>query len=144
MEDKYLLDGESIITQSGDKSITLTNYRLRFLSKYAGRDHLVSILLEKIASIEIVYKGYQLFLSIGIVSFVFGIFLGFFVEQQTFFLALVIGAISIVLYITTRRHVVTIASDGGSKINFHARNMKVEMLLEFINKVENAKMAKKP
>jgi len=51
---------------------------------------------------------------------------------------IVLGVLFIILYLTSRKHVVTILSDGGGKINFHTKGMKQEQVLDFVNKLESA------
>ncbi len=49
------------------------------------------------------------------------------------------GVVCVVIYLFTRKHVVSIASDGGAKINFETKGMKRETVIGFINKIETAK-----
>jgi len=142
MEKKHILDGESIITQSNDKTVTLTNYRIRFQSSGSGKAHIVSILLEKISSIEIHYKSKMFLLIIGILLMVSGLFMGANNMGQVMVLGIVLGGLFILFYLLTRKHVVSVASDGGVKINFHTKGMKRETLLDFVNQIEKAKISK--
>ncbi len=49
-------------------------------------------------------------------------------------LAIVVGIILVAMYFSSRRYLLTISSDGGGKINFQAKGMKRDMILDFINK----------
>lgn len=143
MDYKYILEGESIITQSKDRMVTLTNYRIRFQDTSSGRAHIVSIMLEKISSIEIHYKSYIFLLIIGILLAAAGLFMGVNNMGRQMTLGLVLGGLFILVYLRTRKHVVSIASDGGAKINFETKGMRREVLLDFINQIEKAKIENK-
>ena len=53
--------------------------------------------------------------------------------------AYILGGIFVLIYFITRRHLITVASDGGAKINMIAKGMKRENVLDFVNRIENAK-----
>ena len=139
MEKKYYFIGENAITESDNKGIILTSHRIRYQSSNFGKAHIVSIMLEKISSIEIHYKSSLLTLIIGIILTLSGIVMGASNQGEAMILGLGIGLFFVLLYFITRRHVITIASDGGSKINFETKGMKRETILDFINKIETAK-----
>lgn len=138
METKHLLEQEEILTTSADNLITLTNIRLRYQS---GNDHFISMMLEKICSIEINYKSKFWALLLGIILIILG---GGFAATQRYdqaigFIGVIIGIILIIFYMVTRKHVVQITSGCGTKIIFFTKGMKRESLLDFINKIEAAK-----
>ncbi|MBQ21661.1 MAG: hypothetical protein CMD31_12975 [Flavobacteriales bacterium] len=142
MDNKYILEGESIITQSNDKTVTVTNKRVRYQASSSGKAHIVSIMLEKISSIEIHYKSKVFILIIGILLAAAGLFMGANNVGSAMILGLVLGGLFILIYLLTRKHVVSIASDGGAIIYFQTKGMKREVLLDFINKIEKAKSEK--
>ncbi len=139
MDKQYLFENEILISESGDKSVTLTTHRLRHNSSSTGSGHIVSIMLEKISSIEIHYKSWILILFIGILLACGGLIMGAQNRGDVMILGLGAGGLCILLFFLTRKHIVTIASDGGAKINFQTKGMKRDMLLDFINKIETAK-----
>lgn len=139
MEQKYLFERERLISQSDNNEITLTSHRIRYNSSSTGRGHVISIALEKISSIEIHYKSWILVLLLGILFVGAGIIIGANNNGEAMILVLILGGVCILLYFLTRKHVVTISSDGGAKINFETKGMKRETLLDFINKIEVAK-----
>ncbi len=82
-----------------------------------------SIMLDKISSIELTYQSNIWLLIIGILT-----------------IPIIVGIILIILFFTTKRHVVSIIPDGGKPIVFETRGMKRDYLEDFINKVEDASM----
>jgi hypothetical protein len=142
METKHLFEGEEIITQSDDKTVTLTTHRLRYNSSSYDKAHIISIMLEKISSIEIHYKSWILFLLAGIIIIAGGLLAGANNQGEAMSAGIFVGLILVVIYYFTRRHVVTIASDGGANINFQTKGMKRETIIDFINKIEKAKNKK--
>lgn len=138
MEAKHLLEQEEILTTSADSLITLTNMRLRYQS---GKDHFISMMLDKISAIEINYTSKLWALLLGILFVILGC--GFSLtqshDQEAGLIGVIIGAVFIVYYIATRKHVVQISAECGTKIIFFTKGMKREALLDFINKIEAAK-----
>ena len=137
--EKYIFEGERLISESDDKSVILTTHRIRYNSSGAGTGHIVSIMLEKISSIEIHYKSWIFILFAGILLAMGGLLVGAQNRGDAMVMGLGAGGLCILIYFFTRRHVVTIASDGGAKINFETKGLKREALLDFINKIEAAK-----
>ncbi len=141
MEQKDLFPKETIITESDDKVVTLTTHRIRYNSSSYGRADIVSIMLEKISSIEAKYTSLIIVLIIGIAIALIGIAMGLSNNSNSHAGKgiLINGGIFILVYHGTRKHPVTITSDGGTKITFETKGMKRETILDFINKVEKAK-----
>lgn len=139
METSSLFEGEEILLSSDDKTITLTNKRLRQNESSTGRAHITSIHLEKISSIEIHYKSWVLILILGILLAIGGSLLLTQGESELSTGAYILGGIFVLIYFITRRHLITVASGGGAKINMIAKGMKRENVLDFVNRIENAK-----
>ena len=136
------MPGEEILTQSNDKTITLTNFRIRYYESKFGNAGLVSIHLPKVSSIEMKYKSNLSFLYLGGFLIAAGIFIGLtnsYGGEEPMLLGTGVGAFLVLIYWLTRRHVVSISSDGGAKINFQTKGMKNEDHVNFINKIEAAK-----
>lgn len=136
MEKQEYLPGEELVTESENKLITLTNFRLRFNSSNRGSAYIVSFMLNKISSIEVHYKSLWLLLIIGIVVIAGGLLAGAQNQGDMMIAGLVIGLVLILIYFLSRKHVVTVSSMGGAKINFETKGMKRETLMNFINKIE--------
>ncbi|GDX53477.1 hypothetical protein LBMAG27_25240 [Bacteroidota bacterium] len=139
MNSKLLLEGEEIISQSNDKQVTLTTYRVYYDSSQFGKAHTASIMLEKISSVEIHYSSWILFLILGGLFAIAGLACGANNQGPAMMLGLAIAAVLILFYFLTRKHVVTIASDGGAKINFRTKGIKREAIIDFMNQVDKAK-----
>jgi hypothetical protein len=138
MEKKDLLDGEEIITQSDENIVTLTNFRIRYTDTQFNQAHIISIMLEKISSIEMHYASQIYYLLAGIIVSAFGIITTANHTNEYGVFAIIIGLILVGMYFSSRRYLLTISSDGGGKINFQAKGMKKETILDFVNKVEKA------
>jgi hypothetical protein len=138
MENK-LFESERIISQSGDKSITLTNYRIQHFTQSFGKSHYMSIHLQDVSSIEVHYRSFILFLVIGILGTTAAFYFGAMNLGDLFVLSGIIGLLFILIYFLTRKHVVTIASNGGGKVQFFTKGMKKETLFDFIHQIEKAK-----
>ena len=139
MDNSLLFDNEAFLSKSDDGLITLTSRRLRYNSSTLGKAHIISIALEKIASIEIHYRSWYLILITGILGLGFELAMSTENQDDAAFFGFALGAICIVVFFVTRKHVITVASDGGARINFYTRGMSRENLLHFINKIEQAK-----
>jgi hypothetical protein len=139
MESKYLLNNEEIISQSKDFSVTLTNYRIRHEYGAYSNTYVISIFLEKISSIEIRYKSSPLLLVIGVFFSLASVYIMRDSSSQLPLIGFVISGLLILTFFLSRRHTITIASDGGTKINFNTKGMHRDAILHFINKIESAK-----
>jgi hypothetical protein len=138
MEDKCLLNGEQIITQSDGNIITLTNIRIRYSDKQFGKAHIISIMLEKVGSIEVKYQSNIVLLILAIIGFLAALFGLASNESELVFFGLIAGGILTASYLGTRKHALAITSDSGKGILFHTKGMKQEAVLKFIDQVEQA------
>jgi hypothetical protein len=135
-----LFEGEEILITSGDKTITLTNKRIRQCTSSYNKEHITSMHLEKISTIEIHYKSQPALLIFGIILAIAG---GAFGALTNIASILVVGVVLsllfVVLYFISKHYAITFASDGGAKINILAKGMKREIIMDFVNKIEQAK-----
>ena len=138
MDNKYLLDNEQVITQSDGNVITLTNLRLRYSDSQWGKAHIISLLLEKISSIEIHYRSKTIFVILAILAIASGLIAGANGDEEFVGIGIGAGVVLIILYLISRKHYLTVSSDGGGKIHFHTKGMKREKVLDFINELESA------
>lgn len=115
------LENETLITESNNRQILLTTHRLRYHQSISKNSNFTSIMLDKISSIELTYHSNIWLLIIGILTLPF-----------------LIGIILIILFFTTKKHIVRITPDGGTSIVFETKGMKRDFLEDFINKVEDA------
>jgi len=134
-----LFEGESIITQTKDNMITLTNFRIRYSYSTFGKAHIMSMMLEKVSSIEVHYKSHLAFLISGVAALIFGLIESQNYNSDMFQMALGLGGILLLIYVLTRRHVLSIKSDGGASIDFQIKRIGRNQILDFIYKIEKAK-----
>lgn len=145
MEEKHLLKDEKILKQSSNSAVTITNYRVRLQEGKSNKAHVVSIMLEKISSIELHYKSYILFLIVGVLLILAGLVYGGQMNNGLGIISAggVLGGLFILAFFLTRKHIVSIKSDGGTSINFETKGIKREALMDFINIIEQGKLNKK-
>ena len=129
-----LLKNETIITQSNLGAVTLTNVRIQYATKEWGKEHMVSILLKNISSIEASYKSNIILVFLAVASIV-----GAFIMGAEYLIGIIIiSTILLIVFFLTRQHYLIISSNGGAKINFLVKGMKTKEILAFLNKVEQA------
>lgn len=137
MDTKYLLPNEEIITKSEKNIVTLTNYRIRYSDIEFGKAHIVSILLEKVSSVEVHYRSKVTLLYLAVILGLAGLVL-LSSNESIAILSLVGSGLSFIFYALSRKHYLTIESVGSNKINFQIQGMKRDMILKFVNQVEEA------
>jgi hypothetical protein len=139
MENKELFEGEEILTQSDGNIITLTNLRIRYNDTEYSRAHIISIFLDKISSVEIHYSSQYYFLVFGVLIAIGGLVFGLDGNPMEYSgIAILVGLILIALYFSSRKYYFTIYSDGEGKINFHAKGMDRDTIINFSKKLEKA------
>ena len=136
-----LLPNEERLVSANQDKIILTNQRISLTDKEWGRSYQITIFLENISSIENLYKSNLIFALLAALSFLVGVIA---LSQQrgdngTFTFGSFLAAIFfLVLWFSSRSHVVTIASNGGGKLNFRVDGMPADQVEEFIDKVQAA------
>ena len=133
-----LFPDEQLITQSNDNAVTLTTHRICYEYKEWGRSYNQNIMLEHITSSENKYNTQIWLLIISILSFIGSLVCASGGNTEGFRVALFITLCCLALYWITRSNVIIIASPS-TKMMIKATGMKREQVLEFINKVEQAK-----
>lgn len=139
MDNDLLFQGEEIISESENKVISLTTHRIRLNDSSIGSSHLVSIMLDKVSSIEVRYKSWWILLILSILLIIGGLWMGMLNNGEAMMVGIVVGLLLGLFYVFSRKHVIVISSDGGTSLNFHTKGMKREKIMEFINKIERAK-----
>lgn len=117
------IENEKLISESDNKQIRLTTHRLRYHDAPSRNSNVISIMLDKISSIELKYESNIWLLIIGIIT-----------------IPVIIGIILLIIYFVSKKHTVIITPDGGKPIIFEIKGMKRDYLEDFINKVEGASM----
>lgn len=138
---KLFLD-EEIISTTHNNIVVLTNYRIRSDNSNGwGQRHTTSIMLEKISSIQTIYISYPiLFVLIGLLILVSIVMVNTDSGDPKIGIPIASSFILLVVYFATRKHICIINSDGGGKIAFETSNINSEILTDFIDKIEQAKL----
>jgi hypothetical protein len=140
MREEQLITGESFLLHSDNGLITLTTHRIRYHNKVWGASNLISIMLEKISTVQVLYISYPGLwvggLLVILLGAVFSVGDG---NVGVIAIAVIIGLVLIAAYFGTRRHICVIASDGGGKIVFRTEVMSTATLMVMVDKVELAK-----
>ncbi len=131
-----LISNESVISKSTNNAIVLTNYRL---FHNAGRFDFASIMVDKISSIQVKHISHFWLLVSGIL-FGLGIIIGAFDYHLELFGigSGIIGLALIILFFSTRKHVISVSPDGGHPINFTTRGMSKSEIKALISKIEKS------
>ena len=140
-----LLPNELEVVTSNEDKIVLTNKRIQMTQKDWGRSYKISIFLEDISSTQVIYKSNILWLILSILSLLyFAITLmqndrfGY-SDKTSMQVSFVIGIIFLALYWFSRRHVISIHSDGGKPLEFMVNRMSDTEIEHFFDKVQLAK-----
>lgn len=136
-----LFDGEKILTTTDSNIVVLTTHRIRSSNSVNwGQHSTVSIMLEKVSSIQATYSSYPLLLVLtGIMALGAALLAIQRGDESAIVLPIILAIIFVIAYFATRRHVCIIASDGGAKLAFETARMDKEVLLRFIDQIEQAK-----
>ena len=133
-----LFPDEQLLTQSTDGGVTLTTHRIAYEYKEWGRSYNQSIMLEHITSCENAYNTQVWLLILGGLCFVGGLIAATNSNTEAFGMATLIAIVCTAIYWLTRSNLVIIASPS-TKMLIKVNGMKRDRVLEFINKVEQAK-----
>jgi hypothetical protein len=138
--DMKLLPGENKLITSDNDSMNLTNYRITKRDEIWGKSYKISIFLEDISSIEVHFKSHIVLLIIGVLMLLAG--LGMSIEAGPIVSvgSIVVGGIFIAIWWFSRKHIVSISSDGGSTLNILAKGMSDSKIDDFITSVQEAKL----
>lgn len=141
MRPDQLISGESILQYSDNGLITLTTHRIRCQNKIWGESNFISIMLEKISSVQVIGNSYPMLLVVGILVGLVGLYLAS--NQQNSsgggMIAILLAVGFIIAYFVTKRNICIIASDGGNRIVFRTEGMDTETLIGMVDKIELAK-----
>lgn len=138
---KLLPNEEKLITSNSEK-IILTNHRIQMTESVWGQSFTISIFLENISSFEIKYKNNILFFILGLICLGGGIFMAGQEVSEGLIGGLVLGSIFFALWRGTRKHIISISSDGGASLNFIVQGMSDDAIADFIHKVSVAKQTR--
>ncbi|MFA6245612.1 MAG: hypothetical protein WC615_01645 [Mucilaginibacter sp.] len=141
MNKEQLLPEESVLSFTENGMVTLTTHRVRYNNKIWGQSNFISIMLEKISSVQVLSISYPLLWILGALTGAGGLALATTRNggAPEVVISLFIAFFLIVGYFISRRQVCTITSDGGAKIIFRTENMPTAALIDFVHQIEAAK-----
>jgi hypothetical protein len=134
------LPDERILLESDSKTLVLTTHRVRFKSTGSGKDHLISIMLEEVASCQASVTSRPMYLILAGAFLLVGLGVGSQQRDGGAFgvVVLAVSALFGVLYFTTRGGVLAINSAKGS-IRVPIRGKSLKAAEEFVDALERAK-----
>ncbi len=129
-----LFPNEEILVESNNKSIILTNRRMIQNQSNNGYTIYKNIMLEHIKSCVNSTSHNIMYLILAGITLLISGYVYTQVSIQAAFVALIAVVVLVILYFTTRKNVLAIASPS-CKIIFEVNNMKREKTIEFIYKI---------
>jgi hypothetical protein len=133
-----LLPGEEELIISNEDKIILTNQRIHMSDKLYGRRYQITIFLEDVATIENHYKGDLGYLVPGLIC----LFIALINVVNLILLVgdIFLGLIFLVLWLNSRRRLITLTSKGGKSMGIEVEGMSREQVDDFIYEVQRAKL----
>ncbi|MCF6180498.1 hypothetical protein [Lutibacter sp.] len=125
------LKGENLIKELKNKSIKLTNYRVRF---YSSNYAYTSVMLDKISIINVTYYENIKYLHFAIISFA-SIFIALKLNLP-FQLPLALSVIFYLMYTFNKEKVVYINSTENKSIKFSVSGLSTNEIDSFIDEIE--------
>jgi hypothetical protein len=138
LSETTLLPGEKNVVASDGDTIVLTNFRVRHRTSGAGKGRFLSITLDSVASCGVVTTSHPILLVIGVLSAVGGFVQN---DDTVRFVLPIFGVLLLIAYALTRAAMLTISSNGGQHIAVPAKSMSRDAIIEFIDAVDQAKLA---
>jgi len=122
----------------------LTNLRItQEYSDFFGAAYKNSIFLEKISSVEVHFKSKPIYLVLGVIIFILGIWAkSEFREDSAFTFGLIVSVVFIVAFFLTRKHVISVTPDGGKSIDITVKGVGETRIEEYITNIQEAKLAR--
>ena len=135
---------EHEIVSSNKSKIILTNQRIQMNEKEWGRSHSITIFLENISSMQKLYKTNIFWIILAGLCLLFSVFSfltrgDLYYDSSPFTISFVLGLIFLALWWSSRRHIISIHSDGGKPLEFSVKRMPDYFIEDFIDKVQLAK-----
>ena len=138
-----LLTDEKQILLSNNENVILTNYRVYMSNKSWGKNYTISIFLENISSVENKYsskiKYIYYFLFCLIISYIINNNNNLMLNQIIPPIGIISALIFLYLWYLSRQSIISISSNGGSKIEFLVDGMSDQTIENFIYEVLKAK-----
>lgn len=133
-------EDEKILGSSDNNSMALTTHRIHYNSGSSFGGEYITMNLENISSIEVKYSSnYYLFILAGL-GIIFTLFLlvnGR--NNNLLFLSTGLSISFVLLYFYSRKKVISICSNGASRMNIKANNMSSKAISNYLDKIAKAK-----
>lgn len=126
-----LFEGEKIVSQSNDESVTLTTHRILYKYSSWGNSYNQNVALEYITSFENKHISYSILMLITVGSIFVGVYNGEFISS------ILVSNTCLLIFRFTKRNILIISSPT-TKISVVAK-MNKEKVLEFIDQIEETK-----
>lgn len=133
-----LFPDEQIITESSEGIVVLTTHRICYTNSSWSKSYNQSIMLEHITSCETFYSAQIWLLLLSGASFIGCFFGDIYNSSFNLIIAISVAFLSLMLYYSSRRSLIRISSPS-TNMEINVKNMHKETVLNFINKVEQAK-----
>ncbi len=138
-----LLPNEEQLFISKNKKMILTNHRVQLVEREWGQSSSITIFLEDISSIETKFKSDVWLLILAPVIMLCGFFIsGFYVPEIATFIGIALGIICLGIWWATRKRLISIASNGGSQLNFAPNGMNIDKINDLVQAILIAKQAR--
>jgi hypothetical protein len=136
-----LLAEETTISEADFEHLTLTTHRVRYDERIAGATRIVSITLDAVSSCGVVAKSHPILLLLAVVAVLLGAFLlSTGIQESNIPNGLILASVALAIaYFLTRAVVLSISSPGES-ITVSAKGLEPDVLIGFIDAVEQAKL----
>jgi len=135
-----LLPTEETLVTSNEDKVVLTTHRIKMTDKEWGSSYSIFIFLEDISSIEVRYRSNVVFLILGCLGILSGIFISQTYSGSNINVGLIAGIVFLILWCISRKHVISISPNGGKTLNFEIGNMAGADVDHFIDNLQTAKL----
>jgi len=136
-----LLAGETTISEPEFAYLILTNHRVRYDRRISGEARIISMTLDAVSSCGVVSKSHPILLLLAVLAVLLGAFLlSTGAEDRSIPNSLILASVVLAIaYFLTREVVLSISSPGES-ITVSAKGLEPDVLVGFIDAVEQAKL----
>lgn len=134
-----LFPNENKILTSNSNNIILTNYRIHMAEKELGRSYGITIFLEDISSVQLLYKSNFGLLILALLSTLVLLYSLSTGKSDMIMGSLLAGLLLLLLWFLSRKHIVSIHPDGGKPLEFEVGQMPGQQIENFVNKLQLAK-----
>jgi len=131
---------QELISSNGHK-VVLTSQRIHMNSQSWGHAYQVTLFLEDISSVRLLYTSKTIFIAIAVLFFLYSLLAALLSDGSSppLILALIAGLVCLVLWGLSRKHIVSIHPHGGRPLEFEVNAISGLQLENFLHKLQWAK-----